>query len=59
MLENTWASLFWIVTQVFTDILVSAFTAPFILPGIVIYYFSYFFYFIMVNSAGAYWNSSI
>lgn len=59
MLNNTWASLFWIVTQIFTDIFVSAITIPFIIPGIFIYYMCYFIYFIMVNSAGAYWNATI
>jgi len=59
MFTNTWASLFWIVTQVFTDISVSAITIPFIIPGIVMYYMSYFMYFIAVNSAGAYWNPTI
>lgn len=59
MLNNTWASFFWIVTQIFTDIFVSAITIPFITPGIVIYYMCYFMYFTTVNSAGEYWDAKI
>jgi hypothetical protein len=59
MLNNTWASIFWIVTQIFTDIFVSVITVPFLIPGIFIYYISYFAYYIMVNSAGSYWDATI
>jgi hypothetical protein len=59
MINNTWASLFWILTQVINDIFVSLITVPFILPGIVSYYLNYLAYFIMVNSASTSWDATV
>jgi hypothetical protein len=59
IINNTWASLFWILTQVISDIIVSLLTALVSIPGIFSYYLNYFFYFIMVNSASTSWDASV
>ena len=59
MLNNTWASVFWIVTQVFNDILVSIVTVPLLFPSIALYYLSYLAYYISVNSASTQWDATV